>query len=74
VGPFTLFRLPLLPLTGLIRLAEVLRDEAERKLHDPAAVQRQLEEIAEARATGRLSEEEAARAEQEAIGRLINRP
>lgn len=74
MGPLTLFRLPLLPLTGLIRLAKVLQDEAERKLHDPAAVQRQLEEIAEARATGRLSEEEAARAEQQAIDRLISRP
>ncbi|WP_214103811.1 gas vesicle protein GvpG [Acrocarpospora catenulata] len=53
---------PLAPLKGVIRLGELLRDEADRRLHDPAVARRELEEIDEARAAGRLSEEEAAEA------------
>jgi hypothetical protein len=62
---------PLLPLRGLVGLAEILRDEAERKLYDPAAVRRQLEEAAEAAQAGLISEEELSRVQNEAIGRLI---
>lgn len=65
-----LFRLPFLPVRGFVRLAEIIRDEADRQLHDPAAVRRQLEEAAEARAAGRLSEEEEAQVEAAAVGRL----
>jgi hypothetical protein len=66
--------LPLVPVRGVIRLAEIVRDEAERELSDPSAVIRQLEAVAEARASGRLSGEEAARLEDEAVQRLIWQP
>jgi cytochrome c-type biogenesis protein CcmH/NrfG len=64
------FRLPFLPARALVRLAEIIRDEAERQYHDPVAVRRQLEEVERAAASGQLSDEEAARLEQEIIGRL----
>ncbi|MBV9096106.1 MAG: gas vesicle protein GvpG [Streptosporangiaceae bacterium] len=72
MGLLTLpFRLPLLPVTGVIRLAEIIRDQAEQELHDPARVRRQLEEIEEAEASGELSAEEAAQAKEEVV-RLLH--
>lgn len=62
---------PLLPVRGVIGLAEILRDEAERKLHDPVAVRRQLEEAAAAAQAGLISQDELSRVQTEAIGRLI---
>jgi hypothetical protein len=64
------FRLPFLPVRGLIRLAEIIRDEAEQEYHDPLAVRRELEEVQRAAASARLSDEEVSRREQEIIGRL----
>jgi gas vesicle protein GvpG len=63
------FRLPLLPVTALIKLAEVLEEEAEREWQ--AAIMRQLEDAEYARATGRASDEETARMEEQAIRQLI---
>jgi len=72
MGLLTLpFRLPFLPLTAVIALGEVLYDQAEQELHDPAAVRRQLEEAEDARLSGRASDQEVAEAEAEAVGRLI---
>lgn len=65
-----LFRLPFLPVQGVIRLAELIRDQVDQQLYDPAAVRRQLEEAEEARASGQISDEELAEAQQEAVGRL----
>ena len=74
MGLLTLpFRLPLLPVQAVIRLAEVIRDQAERELHDPAAVRRQLEEAQEARVSGEISDQELAQIEAEATGRLLRR-
>ena len=72
MGPLTLLlRLPFLPVQGVISLGEVILDQAEQNLHDPAAVRRQLESADQARASGALSPEEIARIEEEALGRLI---
>jgi cytochrome c-type biogenesis protein CcmH/NrfG len=65
-----LFRLPLLPVRGVIRLAELIQDEAERELHDPALIRRQLEEAERERLAGNISEEELSQAEEEATSRL----
>ncbi|MGV9302391.1 gas vesicle protein GvpG [Nonomuraea sp. NPDC004354] len=61
--------LPLAPLKGLIKLAEVLRDEADRQLYDPSVAKRELEEIENARDAGEISEEEA----EEAMERVLLR-
>lgn len=69
---FTLpFKLPLLPLRGVVKLGELIQDRAEQELHDPAAVRRQLEAVEEAQRAGKLSPEEAAEAEQHAISRVV---
>jgi hypothetical protein len=71
MNPLTLpFRLPLLPLQGVIKLAEILRDEAERQLNDPMEIRRQLEEAEEAHRAGELSSEEVAQVQEAAVRRL----
>lgn len=66
-----LFRLPLMPLRGFLWLGETLREEAERELHDPAAVRRELEDAeAEARA-GYLSQDELSRVQVDATARML---
>jgi hypothetical protein len=72
MGLFTrLLTLPLAPVRGVVWVAEVLHDEAERQLYHPAAVRRQLTQVQEARASGQLSGEEAAELENELLGRLM---
>lgn len=66
-----LLGLPLAPLRGTVWIAEQVRDEADRQLHDPALIRRQLEEIAEARREGTIDEDEADAAERELVARLI---
>jgi hypothetical protein len=71
MGLLTLpLQLPLLPVRSLIRVGELIQEEAERKLHDPAEVRRQLEEAERMRATGTISDEELSRVEQDAVARL----
>jgi hypothetical protein len=68
MGLLTLpFRLPLLPLQGFVRLAQVIQEEAERELADPARVRRELEELEQAEASGEISEQEAAERERAAV-------
>jgi hypothetical protein len=69
-----LFRLPLMPLRGFIQLAEILHDQAERELRDPAAVRRQLEQAEEARVSGEMSDQDVAHVERQAVGRLLSSP
>ncbi|MER6826430.1 gas vesicle protein GvpG [Streptosporangium sp. NPDC000563] len=66
-----IFGLPLAPLRGLIRLAELLQEQAEQELRSPAAVRRRLEELEEARASGEISEEEEAAAAERILGDLL---
>jgi hypothetical protein len=66
--------LPLAPVRGVIGLARVVSEEAERQLSGPAAIRRQIEAIAESRDAGLLSGEEAARLEHEAVQRLLWQP
>jgi hypothetical protein len=60
-----------MPVKAFIRLAEIIDEEAQRELHNPAAVRRKLEEVEEARVYGRASDEELAEVEGEAVGRLL---
>lgn len=65
-----LFRLPLLPVNGVVRVAELVRDQAEQELHDPGSVRRELEAIAAAYHAGELSADQVARAQRDAVARL----
>jgi hypothetical protein len=64
------FRLPFLPVEGVIKLAEIIRDETDRQHFDTSAVQRDVEEAAQAASSGEISAEEASERQQEAISRL----
>jgi Gas vesicle protein G len=64
------FRLPLVPLQAVVRLAQTIEDEANRQLADPARVRRELEQIEQARASGEISAEDAARLQEEAVARF----
>ncbi len=69
-----LFRLPFLPLQSVIRLGEILQEEAERELRDPASVRRQLEEAQAAHESGELSEADLAHVQGQAVDRLLPAP
>jgi len=74
VDPLTLpFRLPLLPITALIRLAEIIDEEVQRELQSPAAVRRALEDIEEAQESGAASADEVAEAERAVVSRLTGK-
>ncbi|GLV76609.1 gas vesicle protein GvpG [Streptomyces hygroscopicus] len=73
MGVFTgLVTLPLAPVRGVVWIAERIHDEAHRQLYDPEVIKERLQEVAEARDSGELSEEEAAREEDELVRRLMS--
>ena len=55
-----LFRLPLLPVQGLVKLGAVIKDEADREMASPATIRRELEQAERARESGEMSDEQAA--------------
>ncbi|MEV4515447.1 gas vesicle protein GvpG [Dactylosporangium sp. NPDC049525] len=66
--------LPLAPVRVVFWLGDVLREQAEHQLYDPGVIRRQLEDLEDARAAGRVGEEEADRQEQELLDRLFRSP
>ena len=71
MGLLTLpFRLPLTPLRATVRLAQLIQEEAERQLADPATVRRELEQIEQAQASGEISDQQAARLQSETVARF----
>ncbi|GAA4214555.1 gas vesicle protein GvpG [Microbispora amethystogenes] len=68
-----LFTWPLAPVHGVIRLGELIQQQVEHELKDPAAVRRRLEAVEEARRSGQISEEEEAQAVEEIL-RLMSGP
>ena len=72
MGLLTLpLRLPMLPRRGFIRLGELIGEQAERELRDPARVRRELEEAQWQQARGEISEEDVSRIQQKAISSLV---
>jgi hypothetical protein len=71
MGLLTLpLRIPFLPVQGVIRLAELIQEEAERQHSDPAAVRAELTEAERLHAEGLISDEELAERQQDALNRL----
>jgi Gas vesicle protein G len=64
-------KLPLRPVQAVISLAEVIDEQAERELRDPARVRRELEEAQRRAAAGEISEDERAEIENAVMARLI---
>jgi hypothetical protein len=69
-----LFRLPFLPARAVIRLAEIIREEAEREYYSPSAARRELEETEHARRTGEISDQDVSRMEYDALARMMPEP
>jgi hypothetical protein len=73
--PLTLiFRLPFLPVQGVIRLAELIQQQAEQELYDPARVRRELEEAQRRRDAGEITDDELAEFEDQLTSSLIMEP
>ena len=68
----SLVTLPLAPVRGTIWIAEVLLEEAERQMRDPAFVEQQLLEAEAAYERGELTDEEFLDIEDELLGRLLS--
>lgn len=66
-----LLKLPFLPVQGVIKLGELIQEEAERELHDPARVRRELEEAQRRRDAGEISEEELVQIQDELASTLV---
>ena len=66
-----LLTLPLAPVRGTAWIAERLLEQAERELYDERAIRAQLMEIQSAREEGALAEDEATRAEDDLLRRLL---
>ncbi|WP_174185234.1 gas vesicle protein GvpG [Nocardia barduliensis] len=69
----TILTLPVAPVRGVIWLGELIQDQVEQKMHDPATMRRELEEIEAAAAAGQLSEEERKQAQQAVLDRMTGR-
>ncbi|WP_280250767.1 gas vesicle protein GvpG [Nocardia abscessus] len=69
----TILTLPVAPVRGVIWLGELIQDQVEQKMHDPAVMRRELEEIDAAAAAGQLSEEERKQAQQAVLDRMTGR-
>ena len=67
-----LVTLPLAPVRGTMWVAEILLEEAERQLNDPAVVEQQLLEAEAAYERGEMTEEEFADIEDELLARLLS--
>ena len=69
-----IFGWPLAPVKVVMRLGELIQEQVERELHDPAVVRRRLEEIERSRAAGLISEEEEAQAMQQILQTMTGGP
>ncbi|WP_067468749.1 gas vesicle protein GvpG [Nocardia amamiensis] len=67
----SILTLPIAPVRGVIWLGELIQDQVEQQLRDPAAIRRELELIDEAAASGQLSEEERKQAQQAVLDRML---
>lgn len=75
MGLLTLpFRLPFLPVQGVIQLGELLQDEADRQLHDPARIRHELDEAQRRYEAGEISDEEFTQIQDELVGTEVAPP
>jgi Gas vesicle protein G len=68
------FQLPLRPIQGVIKLAEVIQEQAEREMYDPARIRRELEEAQRRRDRGEISADELAQTEDRLTSTLVTKP
>ena len=66
-----LLTLPLAPVRGTVWIGEKILEQAEAEFYDERAIRAQLLEIEAAREAGEIDAEEAARAEDALVERLV---
>ena len=66
-----ILKLPLAPITGTVWVAEKVLEQAEAEYYDEGAIQSQLRDVEAARQAGEITEEDAERAEDELVERLL---
>jgi hypothetical protein len=66
-----LLTLPLAPVRGTVWVAERMLEQAEAELNDERVIGAELMDIEAAREAGTIDEEDAARAEDELLERLL---
>ncbi|WP_459546631.1 gas vesicle protein GvpG [Nocardia sp. X0981] len=71
---WSIVSLPWAPVRGVIWVSEVIQEQVEQQLRNPASVRRELEQIEADAAAGRITEEERDRAQQEVLDRMIRPP
>jgi hypothetical protein len=72
MGVFTFpFRLPLRPVQGVIKLGEVLEEQAQQELHDPVRIRRELEEAQRRYDAGEISAEDFAQIQDQLAGLMV---
>jgi len=65
---------PLAPVRGTVWVADQVLQEAERQWYDPAAVQRELDEVTRRRDAGEITDAQADLLEDALIERLLHGP
>jgi cytochrome c-type biogenesis protein CcmH/NrfG len=63
--------LPLAPVRVALWVGELIQEQVEHELYDPAVIRRQIEQLDEDRSAGRIAYEEADRQQRELIARLV---
>jgi uncharacterized membrane protein len=75
MGLLTLpMRLPLLPVQAVIRLGELIQEESERQLRDPARIRRELDQAQRRHDAGEITDDEFTQVQDELTGTLITGP
>jgi hypothetical protein len=67
-----LLSLPLAPVQGLIKVAEVIQDQVDNERSGRSAIRQQLEDLEEARESGRISTDEELAAQDEIVDRTMS--
>ena len=67
----SLLMLPLAPLQGMVWLASLLQEIAEKQLNDPEVLRAKLRDAEEAHRRGEMSDEELERVEDVVFERLL---
>jgi Gas vesicle protein G len=70
----SLLLLPVAPVRGVFWVAEQIQDEVNRQYYGEGAIVKDLRQVDEARASGQLTDEEAAEREEELLQRRLSAP
>ena len=65
---------PLAPVRGVVKLGEILRDQADQELYGRSTIRHELDELEDARGAGDISADEEMQGQREILDRTMRRP